>query len=89
MRIFSLARPIGPTLRSFWRKPYAPIVTLIPVVILEAFFLRPTSMEVKLCDTAVSELVGASDQLALDRAKFVIERENCRISKRTDRISDR
>jgi len=64
--------------------PYALVVaSLIPDYIL----LRPTPAELRLCDSAVAALIGAQDQVSLDRAKFIINRENCGIAKRTDRAS--
>ena len=40
----------------------------------------------RVCDSAVSELVNARDPISLDRAEFVIKREDCGMARRMDQL---
>jgi hypothetical protein len=70
-----------------WFVSKGPFVLMAASLILDFVVLWPTPAELRLCDSAVTALVEAQDQLSLDRAKFVIDREHCGIAKRTDRVS--
>jgi hypothetical protein len=91
----STPAPIGTPKRFarwfLWNGPFVLIMVTCFVVCISVFWdlvvIGPTPAELRLCDSAVTALVAAQDQLSLDRAKFVIERERCGIAKRTDRVS--
>ena len=55
----------------------------VVVAIAATSFLRPADIgRNNVCDAAASELMNATNRLALDRAEFVIKWENCDLSSR-------
>jgi hypothetical protein len=84
----TIRMPMSPRLIDFLFPLFMPIFIGISLYALLFAWWPTDDAGRKLCDSAVAELVKANDQLSLDRAEFVIKRENCGISRRVTNLAE-